>query len=295
MADASVVVAAYQAGRTIGQTLQSLLAARPQGVEVQLLVVDDGSTDDTASVAEAQGVTVIRRDHAGRAAALNAGIAAATANVVLFTDADCLVPENWIGATLAVLRNRDGVGGNLRPSRFTAVELAKVLRYVEEFETDIELRPPYDGVCLNGNNMAIRKQALDAVGGFDEGYIHGADADLTRRLLDAGFNLLRTTRTHTVHLKVDTLGSFLRTMFKRGSTIRFTLNKETPGTLARALLLSPLKWLAVDFSRVRRLRVFGTKVRTGLAWLAPWINLLGGWANGIGRIVYYRRFRRENP
>ncbi|HPQ70208.1 MAG TPA: glycosyltransferase family 2 protein [bacterium] len=294
MSELSVIIAAYQAEATLAQTLRSLRDCE-NGEQAQVIVVDDGSSDNTAAVAEQAGVVVLRRPHQGRAAALNAGLAAAQGKWIFFIDADCLAPATWYRDTLAHLGDYDGLGGNLHPSAFTAVELAKVLRYVEEFERDIILKNAYDGVCLNGNNMMIRREALATVGGFDEGYVHGADADLTRRLLAAGYHLLRTTKTHTVHLKIDTLRSFLRTMWRRGSTVRFGMDSgaENALTLTRALLLSPLKWLAVDLMRVPRLRVFGKQVDPLRAWLAPWINLLGGWATGLGRIHFYRRFRRE--
>lgn len=296
MTGVSIVIAAYQAAATIGRTVDSLLACH--GIDhARVLVVDDGSTDDTADLAARPGVEVIRAPHVGRAAALNRGIAAADGEVVLFTDADCVVPPSWLEDTLAELGDDDGIGGNLVPSRHTAVELAKVLRYVEEFERGVTLARRYTGVCLNGNNMAVRKTALDAVGGFDETFVHGADADLTRRLLAGGFRLRRTTATCVTHLKVDTLASFLRTMWRRGSTVRFGMKSgdENALTLAHALLLSPPKWLVVDLIRTPRLAVLGPAGRTPRAWLAPWINLLGGLATGLGRIAFYRRFRRETP
>ncbi|HPM78233.1 MAG TPA: glycosyltransferase family 2 protein, partial [bacterium] len=273
MSELSVIIAAYQAEATLAQTLRSLRACE-NGDNVEVVVVDDGSTDGTAAVAEQAGVIVLRRPHRGRAAALNAGLAAAHGKWIFFIDADCLAPVTWFRDTLSHLDDYDGLGGNLHPGAFTAVELAKVLRYIEEFERDIILKDGYAGVCLNGNNMMIRREALAVVGGFDEGYMHGADADLTRRLLAAGCGLLRTTKTHTVHLKVDTLRSFLRTMWRRGSTVRFGMDSgaENALTLVRALLLSPIKWLAVDLARVPRLRVFGRQVDPLRAWLAPWIN-----------------------
>jgi glycosyltransferase involved in cell wall biosynthesis len=294
MTKATVLIAAWQAAPTLGRALDSIRACRG-GADVDLLVVDDGSADATAAVAQEHGARVLSIAHAGRAAALNAGLAAITDDVVLFTDADCLAPVGWIEDSLAALAGRDGVGGNLWPTRFTAVELAKVLRYVEEFENDIELAGDYRGVCLNGNNMAVRKAALDAVGAFDPLFAHGADADLTRRLLAAGFRLRRAVQLQTFHLKVDTLGDFLRTMWRRGSTVRFGMKQgaESPATLARALLLSPWRWLLTDCARVTRLRLFGASVPRVRAWVAPWVNLLGGIVNALGRIRYYRRFRRE--
>jgi GT2 family glycosyltransferase len=344
----AIVVAAYRAEKTIGRTVESLLACRG-GENARVIVVDDGSDDATIANAECgmrivgphtprlrsgqaptdrteqspagsssaavsaaprdaprnslipnpqspiPAVEILRLPHVGRPAALNAGIKAAEGcEIVLFTDADCVVPPSWIDDLLAELGDYDGVGGNLLPGERTAVELAKVLRYVHEFERGADLAPPYAGVCLNGNNMAIRRAALVAVGGFDESFLHGADADLTRRLLDAGFRLRRTTGAVTTHLKVDGLRDFLRTMHKRGSTVRFGMKsgEENAWTLARALL-SPWKWLLADLANVPRLAALGPPLRRARMWAAPWVNLAAGFANAVGRIHYYRRFRRE--
>src|SRR5215470_3268662 len=94
---ASVVVAAYQAERT----LPSLLAALGrQDVRdpFEVVVVDDGSADATRRIAEAAGVRVIAQANAGPAAARNAGWRAARANVLLFTDSDCVPHADWVRA-----------------------------------------------------------------------------------------------------------------------------------------------------------------------------------------------------
>lgn len=292
----SVVIAAYRAGATIGRTVDSLRACLGAD-RLRIIVVDDGSDDNTCEQAKRPGVEIIALPHVGRPAALNAGIAAATGEVVLFTDSDCIVPPSWIEDLLDELKETDGVGGLLLPSRFTAVELAKVLRYIQEFERNYELAGDYAGICLNGNNMAIRREALQEVGGFDESFLHGADADLTRRLLAAGYLLRRTVQAHVTHLKVDDFRSFLRTMWRRGSTVKFGLKsgEESGATLLRALLLSPWKWLAIDFRRVPRLSALGPEATDARAWLAPLVNFAGGIVSALGRIHYYRRFRRGAP
>jgi len=294
MEKVSILIAAYQAEGTLGRTLDSVRQAQYEG-QVEVIAADDGSTDQTAALARARGAKVIALDHQGRAAALNAGLKAATGDIIFFTDADCIVPPDWITETLLQLGDYDGVGGNLWPSRFTAVELAKVLRYVEEFELDFELAGEYAGRCLNGNNMALRRKALEAVAGFDASFMHGADADLTRRLLQAGYRLRRTTATRTVHLKVDSLCQFLQTAWRRGSTVRFGMKSgsESPTSLARALFLSPWKWLLRDYARLPHLLVLGAGANTWRIWFAPLINFLHGIVNACGRIYYYRRFRRE--
>jgi glycosyltransferase involved in cell wall biosynthesis len=97
----SVICPAWQAVRTLPETLASLRAQTL--VPAEVLVVDDGSTDTTAHVAEANGARVIRRTHAGPAAALNAGIAASRGSMLAFVDADDLwTPEKLARQTQAL-------------------------------------------------------------------------------------------------------------------------------------------------------------------------------------------------
>jgi glycosyltransferase involved in cell wall biosynthesis len=81
-----VVVPARDGERFLGDALASVLAQREAAV--QLIVVDDGSTDSTAAIAERDGALCLRRDHAGPGAARNAGIIAASPELIAFLDQD---------------------------------------------------------------------------------------------------------------------------------------------------------------------------------------------------------------
>ncbi len=91
----SVVVACYNAGRTLQPCLDSLRELNYPDYEV--IVVDDGSTDITAQVASLYPeFRVVRQEHQGLSVARNNGIAAARGEIVAFTDADCRPDEDWL-------------------------------------------------------------------------------------------------------------------------------------------------------------------------------------------------------
>ncbi|MCB1152438.1 glycosyltransferase [bacterium] len=292
----SLVIACRNGAKTLARTLASVAdMGRP---DLEVIVADDGSTDDSAAIAEAAGARVLRLPQRGRAAALNSGIEAAGGEWVLFTDSDCIVPVDWIPRYQAHFeRGYDGVGGNLIPSAWTVVETAKIVRYVHEFEGEFVLEGDYTHFCLNGNNMAIRKAALEAVGGFDESYIHGADADLTRRLLESGYRLLRTPDIETTHLKIDDLAAFKRTFFKRGSAVRFHMDDEPdavpPWSLTRARAAC-VKRMLVDYGKLTAVhRRFPQAPLSALA-LAPLAHLSADLAAVRGQRHYYRHFLQEH-
>src|SRR3954469_13702264 len=94
MPSVSVVIPAYNAERTIGAVLDALAAQDPRPLEV--IVVDDRSTDATRSIAEAHGVRVVATDHAGYAGgARNRGWEEARGDVVVFLDSDVVPNPGW--------------------------------------------------------------------------------------------------------------------------------------------------------------------------------------------------------
>lgn len=116
----SIVIPAYNEARRLPQTLEAILAyARQQPYEVEILVVDDGSSDATASIAEQYaGVQVLRRNHYGKGFTVRAGALAARGDYVLLCDADLAVPiDEWEklhacltnGYDLAI-GSREGIG-----------------------------------------------------------------------------------------------------------------------------------------------------------------------------------------
>src|SRR5919198_5805523 len=108
MVAASVIVPARNAAATIGRTLEAL-AAQDFPQEYEVIVVDDGSTDDTVAVAEAAPgpVTVRRQEQRGPGEARNLGAQHARGEVLAFTDADCFPERGWLRAGVAALADAD--------------------------------------------------------------------------------------------------------------------------------------------------------------------------------------------
>jgi glycosyltransferase involved in cell wall biosynthesis len=110
---ASIVIPAYNEARAVGPVVTELRAVLDQhGIESEIVVVDDGSADDTARAAAAVGARVLRhRSNRGYGAALKSGIAAASNDYVVITDADGTYPSQYIPDMLARLETADMVVG----------------------------------------------------------------------------------------------------------------------------------------------------------------------------------------
>lgn len=114
----SVVIPARNEAELIGRVVTSVLSQeRPERVELEVLVVDDGSTDGTPALAERAGARVLRRgaEHPGNpAAARNLGARASRGDPIVFLDADCIPAPGWLAALLAAHeRGETIVGGSL--------------------------------------------------------------------------------------------------------------------------------------------------------------------------------------
>ena len=106
----SVVIPAYNAGQTIEGCVRAL-QAQTTAEAVEVIVVDDASTDGTGALARAAGARVICEGKLGKSGARNAGARAAQGEILLFTDADCEALPDWVERMIAPLgRDREVVG-----------------------------------------------------------------------------------------------------------------------------------------------------------------------------------------
>src|SRR6266481_3840871 len=182
----TVVVPAYDEERTIRIAVETLLESEYPDLEV--IVVDDGSQDGTADrildLHEQGRIRLIRQQNAGKAAALNAGIAAATGEVVLYTDADSLFLRDTVAKTVRWFADPsiDAVCGNDMPLR-TSTGLQKLLAITTHIGTGYVRRALSLIGCLpiiSGNLGAIRRRVLEELGGFRR--LWGEDLEITWRL-----------------------------------------------------------------------------------------------------------------
>jgi glycosyltransferase involved in cell wall biosynthesis len=178
----SVVIPARNAASHLGDTLDAL-AVQDVAEPFEVIVVDDGSSDATASVAEGHQLAprVVRRQGGeGAGAARNAGVAIASASVIAFTDADCVPTPGWLRSGLAAMTDVDLVQGAVRPS---ASGVAGPWDHTLGVESEYGL---YETASL-----FVRRDLFERVGGFvdllnDGGRPFGEDADMAWRVRRAG-------------------------------------------------------------------------------------------------------------
>jgi cellulose synthase/poly-beta-1,6-N-acetylglucosamine synthase-like glycosyltransferase len=192
----SVVVPAYNESANIAATVQSLLASDYPWVEV--IVVDDGSTDGTAGIVERlrlPNVRVVRQANAGKPAALNTGIAHARGDILVLVDGDTVFAPDAVGRLVQPLHDPDvgAVSGNTKvANRRGLLGRWQHLEYVIGFNLD---RRMFDVLrCMPtvpGAIGAFRRAAVVDVGGVS-GQTLAEDTDFTMALIRAGWRVVYT-------------------------------------------------------------------------------------------------------
>ena len=213
----SVIVPAYNEATYIGRLLESLAVARrplDAAHEVEVIVVDNHSTDQTAAVARSHGVHVVTEPERRISSVRNAGAWAATGDVLVFIDADNLASPNLLTEIIRVMRSGRYEGGGVQvlPDRWSA---GIALTYAF-FWTSFWL------MGLSAGVIFISREAFDALGGFDPTLYAGEDAKLVWELKHwARRRGRRFCNLHTAHIvtstrKFDQYGDwlFLRLMLR---------------------------------------------------------------------------------
>ncbi len=203
----SVLVCTYNGSRTIRECCEGLMKLDYPDYEV--IVVDDGSTDETASIALEYGFRVIRtEENRGLSSARNAGLQVATGEIVAFIDDDACPDPHWLTYLTATFRETAyaGVGGpNIPPPDGL---IADCVAHAPGGPIHV-LLSDREAEHIPGCNMAFRKSRLEAVGGFDPQFRRaGDDVDICWRLRQAGDNLGFSPAAMVWHRRRDSVRGY---------------------------------------------------------------------------------------
>lgn len=169
---ASVILCTYNRARLLERALRSLSRQTMAADQHEVIVVDDGSSDETAAVCEKMGRTLpgLRYLALGRnmglAAAGNRAIAAARGEALLFLDDDCIAQENWAERLAASIERHPLVAGAIKSPLSSPIKLG---HNISQFHPFMERRGKRRLRSIAGANMGIRRSFITSLGGFDEG------------------------------------------------------------------------------------------------------------------------------
>jgi GT2 family glycosyltransferase len=225
VAAVSLYIPCYNVAATLERCLDSVLR---QTVPVaEILLVDDGSRDDTLERARRYDVRILQHEqNRGLAAARNTAFRAAGSDLVAALDADCVAAPDWLERLLPFFVDPQvgAAGGRLAEAvqrspgdRWRAAHMAQAWGP----------RRIIDPRFMYGNNIVLRRAAVLAAGGYDEQYrTNGEDVDMSGRLRRMGYRTVYEPSARVEHLREDSVASILRTYWRYQSSGSLAYRRE---------------------------------------------------------------------
>ncbi len=237
----SVVLATYNRSEALARCLGTLFDQDIPAAQVEIVVVVDGSRDGTREMLRALNplcaLVVIEQENRGQTAALNAGVQAATGEIILFLDDDLVCDRGLLGAHLSM--HTEGaamlVFGRMKTVPGTDENLAKYYRRL-----DVDPQPKWPDDAWAGPNCSIPRAVFLAAGGYDERLFprRGEDVDLGIRLWKSGVRFRFLPDAVTLHASMKSSRECLRDALEDGaSTVR--LCRKHPEMRSRSPLFGP--------------------------------------------------------
>jgi len=190
----SVVIPAFNEERDIEASLSSLVNQSYPRNRYEIIVVDNGSTDRTSKIASAFADLILSKPDGNVGAVRNFGIDSASGEVIICTDADCVVTQDWIekGVTLLKKNPNHAFGGGLRPRENA--------RWIEKYWLLNEAGDRVQQRALAGSSIFVWKRDFERLGAFNEEMTSGEDSDLYNRALSNGLKVIINPKLSVTHL-----------------------------------------------------------------------------------------------
>jgi glycosyltransferase involved in cell wall biosynthesis len=253
----TVVIPAYNEEEFVADCLESVIATHYPRLEI--ILVDDKSTDKTVEVASKYPVKILARERrGGAAAARNDGLQAAQGEIVAFLDADCTVDPSWLNTLMTDYADEKvaGVGGIIstkQPGIF-----GKYRSFIAR-EPYTDSRNAVSTLCIPGGNSSYRSDVLRTIGGFDPAFAQPRAhevVELGYRINKNGYQLIGEPKAIVWHMREGCLRSWISEAYSQGySALSFLLRYrigEMPSFQLKQLALIGflVLWIAASLGLV---------------------------------------------
>lgn len=305
--EVSVVIPVMNRSDELRRCLASLSRINYPQEKLQIIVVDDGSTDDSPLVARQCGALLVSSGGTGTgpAAARNVGAAMAKGEILAFIDSDCSAQEGWLSdlipafcnpAVAAVGGQVDGMCTESAVDRYEAVMSSLSISSREQVGSS-----GTDTFYLPSCNLLVRRSAFRSAGGFKDSMHVGEDVDLTWRLRDRGWTICYLPAGNVLHEHRSTIRSFMSRRFDYGTSegmlqiLHPNRRKRmvVPPLLALVLALSLVApfmgwWPLLPAAALLLFDTAAVRLKTGRQGLSLGLSaILAGRLRAIGSLAYY--------
>ena len=262
VARVSIIIPTFNGGWRIGNCLDALLqqSAAP---EIEILVVNDGSTDDTAAVVQIYPrVKLINQANAGPASARNRGASEATGQIVLFTDDDCVPLAGWLHSMLEPFHDSQVVGAK---GIYRTRQKQLVARFVQvEYEDRYHLMAKLPDIdFIDTYSAAFRRDRFLEIGGYDTSFpvACAEDVEMSYRMSARGWKMKFVPSAIVYHTHPATLSNYLKKKYKfafwrilavRKNPSKGVKDSHTPQIMKLQVLFGPVLLFSLIADVIRR-------------------------------------------
>jgi len=268
----SVIIPAKDAEKTIENCLRGVLAQQNLEVEIEVILVDDGSTDNTGKIAESLGIKVIRQRNAGRAAARNTGAYTAQGEILAFTDADCTPSPEWLYHLTKPFKDPEIVGVK---GTYCTNQNGWVPRFVQqEYSFKYIRMDRQDRIdFIDTYSAAYRKDVFIENQGFEHALLSVEDQEFSFRLSRKGYRLVFAPDAIVCHQHVPNAWKYLGRKFEIGFWKAFMLRWLPEKTFGDSHTPPTLRW-QILFLAMFLLTITITGIFWQTGWWTPFFFLL---------------------
>lgn len=212
----SIIIPTYNSASTLGQTIEACLAQDYPKDKREIIVVDDGSEDNTKTLVENFPVRYIYQERNGPASARNNGWRNSKGEALCFIDADCIPYKDWI-TKLAQHCNKNDLGA---VAGSYSVEGSEYLfdKFVHhEIKCRHSMMPEFVN-SFGTYNVLIKRSVMEELNGFDSLYWHasGEDSDLSYRIIKAGHRIYFEKKALVTHSNILKFWKYIVVQFRHG-------------------------------------------------------------------------------
>jgi cellulose synthase/poly-beta-1,6-N-acetylglucosamine synthase-like glycosyltransferase len=276
--EASVIIPTFNGASRIGNCLEALLE-QTAGRDVEILVVNDGSSDNTFDVVRRYStVVLINQANSGPAAARNRGALESSGKVILFTDDDCIAAPHWLNSMLQPFCDPEVVGAK---GAYRTRQKSLVARFVQiEYEDRYRLMSGADAIdFIDTYSAAFRRERFFEMDGYDTSFpvACAEDVELSYRMANSGWKMKFAPDAIVYHTHPGTLRAyaekkykfaFWRVMAVRKNPGKGIKDSHTPQLMKFQLLFAPALLAALLFDVVERPNVSASLLVIGLFCLS---------------------------
>lgn len=277
----SVIIPVYNASEYVEDVLNALLNQSWQSDSMEIIVIDNGSLDDTAARVEKFPVTLLfEAEKSGPYAARNKGFRHAKGDIIALTDANKIPEINWIkeGVKALIQENADLAGGDIQ---FSLGENPAAAEVYDAITFNDNRKFVFEEQAAAAGNLFFRRGVLDKIGDFPEGFRSGMDIWWTRNAVQQGGFKLVFAEKARVWCKPRSIQQLLKKSYRVGKTHPF--NQKQAGLSTAGIVAAISRTFLPPKIKPIREKISQLSISTSITkvWLSAWLSKK--WM-GLGRI-----------